>query len=60
VNAKSLLGLTTLGAGCGMLVDVIVSGRNTTRAMNLIRDLFSRGFDEGVFYEDGMAVEDEP
>lgn len=58
VNAKSLLGLTTLGAGCGAMLDVVVSGANPKPAMDAIRALFARGFDEGVAYVEGMAEDD--
>jgi D-glucosaminate PTS system EIIB component len=58
VNAKSLLGLTTLGAGCGTLVEVIVSGRDPKSAMDEIRALFGRGFDEGVAWTEGMKEGD--
>lgn len=48
VNAKSLLGLTTLGAARGTKLDVVVSGGDAENAFAQIRDLFARGFDEGV------------
>jgi phosphotransferase system HPr (HPr) family protein len=47
VNAKSLLGLTTLGATCGTMLDVVVSGPGARAGMEAIRDLFARGFYEG-------------
>lgn len=58
VNAKSLLGLTTLGAGCGALVEVIVTGPHAADAMAQIKDLFDNGFDEDVAYT-GVDGEDE-
>jgi phosphotransferase system HPr (HPr) family protein len=48
VNAKSLLGLTTLGATCGTMLDVVVSGPNARAALESIRDLFATGFYEGT------------
>jgi phosphotransferase system HPr (HPr) family protein len=48
VNAKSLLGLTTLGATCGTKLDVVVSGPGARGAMDAIRDLFASGFYEGA------------
>lgn len=48
VNAKSLLGLTTLGATCGTALTVVVRGPNAREAMAALRDLFASGFDEGV------------
>lgn len=50
VNAKSLLGLTTLGATCGTLLDVHVDGADAAGALGRIRDLFATGFDEGVHW----------
>jgi phosphotransferase system HPr (HPr) family protein len=48
VNAKSLLGLTTLGASRGTELDVVVKGRGAVEAMSAIEALFASGFDEGV------------
>jgi phosphocarrier protein len=48
VNAKSLLGLTTLGATCGTKLDVVVTGAGARGAMEAIRDLFATGFYEGA------------
>lgn len=48
VNAKSLLGLTTLGATCGTELTVVVRGPNAADAMAAVRQLFASGFDEGV------------
>jgi phosphotransferase system HPr (HPr) family protein len=55
VNAKSLLGLTTLGATCGTVLEVVVIGPNPEIAMTRIRALFATGFDEGV--KPGLRVE---
>jgi phosphotransferase system HPr (HPr) family protein len=48
VNAKSLLGLTTLGATCGTKLDVVVTGPDARAAMEAIGDLFASGFYEGA------------
>ena len=48
VNAKSLLGLTTLGASCGTMLDVHVAGPGAREGMEQIRQLFEGGFDEGA------------
>ena len=48
VNAKSLLGLTTLGAGYGSKVMVIVDGLGAHEALAELRALFVGGFGEGV------------
>jgi phosphocarrier protein HPr len=55
VNAKSLLGLTTLGATCGTVLEVVVTGPNPAAAMDKIRALFAGGFDEGA--KPGLRVE---
>ena len=44
VNAKSLLGLTTLGAGRGSRLTVVVEGEGAEGALERIRVLFSMGF----------------
>ncbi len=48
VNAKSLLGLTTLGAARGTVLDVVVSGPDARASYDRIAALFASGFDEGV------------
>ncbi len=48
VNAKSLLGLTTLGATCGTMLDVVVTGPGARAGMDAIRELFANGFYEGA------------
>lgn len=55
VNAKSLLGLTTLGATCGTVLDVVVTGPDPAGAMDKIRALFKSGFEEGA--KPGLRVE---
>lgn len=47
VNAKSLLGLTTLGAARGAKLWVVASGAGAEGAMRAIRELFANGFEEG-------------
>lgn len=46
VNAKSLLGLTTLGAARGSRLTVVVEGEGADVAMERIRVLFAKGFHE--------------
>jgi phosphocarrier protein len=55
VNAKSLLGLTTLGASCGTLLEVTVDGPGAAGSLDRIDALFASGFEEGVDWssEDG-------
>lgn len=48
VNAKSLLGLTTLGAGFGTWLRVVVTGRTAAETLHCVRRLFASGFYEGV------------
>ena len=48
VNAKSLLGLTTLGAAAGTRLMVVVEGPGASKALESIRELFASGFQEGV------------
>lgn len=55
VNAKSLLGLTTLGAGCGTLLHVTVEGEEAPDSLEKIRVLFASGFDEGVDWTPGSG-----
>jgi D-glucosaminate-specific PTS system IIB component len=55
VNAKSLLGLTTLGATWGTMLDVVVTGSGALEAMEKITSLFASGFGEGVKEGDHSA-----
>ncbi len=48
VNAKSLLGITTLGAGRGTSVTVWVEGPDADDALAAVVALFASGFDEGA------------
>lgn len=52
VNAKSLLGLTTLGATCGTLLKVRVEGVNAEADLDQIEKLFESGFDEDIVWID--------
>ena len=57
VNAKSLLGLTTLAATCGTLLEVTVEGPDAAASMDKLRALFASGFEEGVdWVDDGAAA----
>lgn len=47
VNAKSLLGITTLGAARGTKVILRVEGEDATQAFETVRQLFGSGFEEG-------------
>lgn len=47
VNAKSLLGLTTLGAACGTRLRVVVTGPTADETLSRIRVVFASGFEEG-------------
>jgi phosphotransferase system HPr (HPr) family protein len=46
VDAKSILGLLTLGAEKGQVLRVRVLGDDAEKAMEAIADLFARGFEE--------------
>lgn len=48
VNAKSLLGLTTLGATRGTVLDVVVTGEGAQETLQEIEALFACGFHEGL------------
>ncbi len=48
VNAKSLLGLTALGAAAGTRLRVVVTGPGAGEALTALRDLFANGFQEGA------------
>lgn len=60
VNAKSLLGLTTLGATRGTFLDVVVTGPDAKGAMEAIRTLFASGFEECGSGPAPAARADEP
>lgn len=46
VDAKSILGILTLGAERGQVLDLHVSGEDAEGAMQAIVELFERNFDE--------------
>lgn len=46
VDARSIMGLLTLGAARGTFVEVKAEGAEETQAMAEIKDLFARKFDE--------------
>lgn len=48
VNAKSLLGLTTLGATKGAKLKVLVKGEDARETMDALKALFASGFGEGA------------
>lgn len=48
VNAKSLLGITTLGASKGSKLDLRVAGPDAGDAFAAVSALFASGFDEGT------------
>lgn len=58
VNAKSLLGLTTLGATCGTMLVVDVEGPDAANALDQIRTLFASGFEEGRHWVGDGAEEE--
>lgn len=46
VNAKSIMGLLTLGAACGSRITVSCSGPDAEEAMNTVKSIFESGFGE--------------
>ena len=46
VNAKSIMGIMTLAAGKGSVIEVTAKGKDEAAAIAAIADLFSRKFDE--------------
>ena len=47
-DAKSIMGLMTLAAGCGSTIRVTAEGERAERALAAIRGLVAEGFGEGV------------
>ncbi len=47
VNGKSIMGVMMLAAGQGTILELRVSGDDEQAALEVIRDLFERRFDEG-------------
>ncbi|MBI2376012.1 MAG: HPr family phosphocarrier protein [Deltaproteobacteria bacterium] len=52
VNAKSLLGLTTLAAGPGSWLEIQVDGPDARKGLAAISRLFETGFGEGVVVDE--------
>lgn len=46
VNAKSIMGVMTLAAGCGSIIEVTTKGKDEEEAMKAIEQLFAQKFDE--------------
>ena len=46
VNAKSIMGIMTLAAGKGSIIEVTAKGKDEADAVAAIADLFKRKFDE--------------
>jgi len=46
VNAKSIMGIMTLAAGKGSIIEVTAKGKDEAEAVAAIADLFTRKFDE--------------
>lgn len=48
VNGKSIMGLLTLVAALGTHIEVVARGVDARAALEALRELVGRGFDEGV------------
>ncbi|MCM2266644.1 MAG: HPr family phosphocarrier protein [Elusimicrobiales bacterium] len=46
VNAKSIMGIMTLAAGKGSVIEVTAKGKDEAEAVKAIEELFARKFDE--------------
>ncbi len=46
VNAKSIMGIMTLAAGKGSVIEVTAKGKDEEDAVKAIEELFARKFDE--------------
>jgi len=46
VNAKSIMGIMTLAAGRGTIIELTARGKDEAEAVQAIVDLFARKFDE--------------
>lgn len=46
VNAKSIMGIMTLAAGKGSVIEITARGKDEAEAAEAIADLFARKFDE--------------
>ena len=47
-NGKSIMGLLTLVAACGMQIEVVTAGPDAHEALVALAELVGRGFDEGI------------
>ena len=47
-NGKSIMGLLTLVAACGMEIEVVAVGSDAEQAVAALSALVNRGFDEGI------------
>lgn len=45
-NGKSMLGIVTLGATCGSLLEVMTEGPDAQKLLDAVIDLIERNFDE--------------
>jgi phosphocarrier protein len=48
VNAKSIMGVMMLAAGCGQTITLRADGVDEHAALEAMADLFARKFDEGA------------
>ena len=46
VNAKSIMGIMTLAAGCGSIIEVTAKGKDEAEAIKALEELFAQKFDE--------------
>jgi phosphotransferase system HPr (HPr) family protein len=60
VNAKSIMGILTLGAEHGAVVTVTAEGSDAIRAIRAIQELFDRAFDDAVSDPESALGEGEP
>lgn len=48
VSGRSIMGLMMLAAGPGSDIDIAAEGRDSTEALNALRDLVEKGFNEDL------------
>ncbi|HBA60963.1 MAG TPA: phosphocarrier protein HPr [Elusimicrobia bacterium] len=46
VNAKSIMGIMTLAAGCGSVIEVTAKGKDEAEAIKALQELFANKFEE--------------
>lgn len=46
VNAKSIMGIMTLAAGNGCIIEVVTKGKDEAEALQALEELFAKKFDE--------------